>query len=231
MIIITEREVERHLSTRECVEAMRAAMIAVSSGETHLPIRQFMPIDGAPGKMAMMPGVLGAPWCFGVKLVCKYERAPDSPYGTHVGVVLVFDAEQGAPLAMIEGSSLTAIRTAAASALATDLLARADAHRLLVLGCGEQARRHVHAMRAVREVREVAVWGRRKARAEAFADEVGAAEGLAITVAGDLAEAAGRADLICTTTSAPAPILQGAWLSRGAHVNLVGSAVATTAEA
>ena len=235
MKIITEAQVEAHLSTPDCIDAMRRAMIAVSKGETHLPIRQFMPVSGAPGKMAIMPGVVGgpqdAPWCFGIKLVCKYEREPDSPYGTHVGMVLVFDAEKGLPLAMIEGSSLTAIRTAAASAMATDLLARKDASKLLVLGCGEQALRHIRSMRAVRNIDSVSVWGRNKERSIAFAKSVGEQENIMIEVIDNLQEAAGAADLICTTTSAKEPILKGEWLSHGVHVNLVGSAIPTTAEA
>lgn len=234
MKIITEAQVEAHLSTPECIDAMRAAMVAVSKGETHLPIRQFMPVNGAPGKMAIMPGVVGgpkdAPWCFGIKLVCKYEREPDSPYGTHVGMVLVFDAEKGLPLAIIEGSSLTAIRTAAASAMATDLLARKDAKQLLVLGCGEQAARHIRSMRAVRKIENVAVWGRSNERSLSFAKSVSEQESIAINVVDDLAEAVGAADLICTTTSAKEPILKGEWLSPGVHVNLVGSAIPTTAE-
>ena len=234
MKIITERDVETHLSTPECIDAMRTAMIAVSKGETHLPIRQFMPVNGAPGKMAIMPGVVGgktrAPWCFGIKLVCKYEREPDSPYGTHVGMVLVFDAEHGLPLAMIEGSSLTAIRTAAASAMATDLLARKDASRLLIVGCGEQAVRHVHSMRAVRNIKSITVWGRNKKRCNEFAETVGEREGVNVTVADNLPDAVRAADLICTTTSAKEPFLKGEWLSPGTHVNLVGSAIPSTAE-
>ncbi|MEO1554476.1 MAG: ornithine cyclodeaminase family protein, partial [Pseudomonadota bacterium] len=117
MKIITEAQVEQYLTLPECITAMREAMIAVSSGETVLPIRQFMPIPDTQGKMAIMPGAIESPACFGIKLVCKYVREPDSPLGTHVGMVLIFDSEKGVPLAMIEGASLTAIRTSAASAM------------------------------------------------------------------------------------------------------------------
>lgn len=231
MKIITESMVERHLSMPACIEAMRTAMIAVSKGDTHLPIRQFMPIENAPGKMAIMPGVIGDPWCFGIKLVCKYVRAPDSPYGTHVGMVLVFDAEHGLPLAMVEGASLTSIRTAAASAMATDHMARKDASNLLVLGCGEQARRHIHAMLAVREISSITVWGRNAERAADFAAKTSEAMGHEVVATDTLEQAVGEADLICTTTSAKAPILFGDWISPGTHINLVGSAIPTTAEA
>lgn len=231
MKIITESMVERHLRMAVCIEAMRTAMIAVSKGDTHLPIRQFMPIENAPGKMAIMPGVIGDPWCFGIKLVCKYVRAPDSPYGTHVGMVLVFDAEHGLPLAMVEGASLTSIRTAAASAMATDILARPDVSNLLIVGCGEQARRHIIAMLAVRNPSSITVWGRDLVKTQDFASGMTAATGRDVCATDDLQSATRKADLICTTTSAKQPILFGDWVSDGAHVNLVGSAIPTTAEA
>lgn len=145
-------------------------------------------------------------------------------------MVLVFDAEKGIPLAMIEGSSLTAIRTAAASAMATDLLAKKDASQLLILGCGEQASRHIHSMRAVRDIKSISVWGRNRDRCAAFVQSVSEIEKIAINVVDNLAEAVSAADIICTTTSAKEPILKGEWLSPGTHVNLVGSAIPTTTE-
>lgn len=235
MLIISQSEVERLLPVSACVDVMRGAMQAVSRGDTTLPIRQFMPVPGAAGKMAIMPGTLGDAAAsddatFGIKLVCKYERPHGDPLGTHVGMVLLFDSAKGIPLAMVEGSSLTAIRTSAASALATDLLARKGATRLAVIGNGEQAMRHVHAMLAVRPIDHITVWGRNPARAEAFADEVAEGTSLAVTRADTTAEAVTDADIICTTTSAKEPVLMGDALHPGQHINLVGSAIPTTAE-
>ncbi|MEQ8514666.1 MAG: ornithine cyclodeaminase family protein, partial [Chromatocurvus sp.] len=209
---------------------LRSAMITVSNGGAELPIRTFMPVGGSEGKMAIMPGALRDPWCFGIKLVAKYPRAADSPYGTHEGMVLLFDAELGLPVALIEGATLTGIRTAAASALATDLLARSDASNLLVIGCGEQARRHVTALRTVRDFREILIWGRSADRAEALANQLSASEGVSVRVAPDLQRAAATADVITTVTSAREPVLHGDWVSPGTHVNLVGSAVPTNRE-
>jgi ornithine cyclodeaminase len=209
---------------------MRRAMIAVSQGRSTLPIRQFMAVPGAPGKLAVMPGTLGDPDCFGIKLVAKYDRPHGDPLGTHVGMVLLFDSAKGVPLAMVEGSSLTAIRTSAASALATDLLARRDATRLAIVGTGEQALRHVAAMQAVRPIAEVRVWGRDPARTAAFANEARAQSGLAVTPADSIAAAIAGADIVCTATSAAAPLVTGAMLAPGQHLNLVGSAIPTTAE-
>lgn len=230
MKIITETMVETHLTMRECISAMRGAMQSVSRGETTLPIRQYMPIPNTQGKMALMPGTITAPDVYGIKLVCKYVRDADSPYGTHVGMVLVFDSETGLPLAMVEGSSLTAIRTAAASALATDVLANPECETLAILGCGEQARRHVHAMLAVRSPRNILVWGRNSSRAKTFANEVGAETGVSISQVESAEDAVTRADLICTTTSSKSPILHGAWVKPGTHVNLVGAAIASSRE-
>lgn len=225
MKIITQSAVEQHLGMPECIEAMRRCMIEVSRGNTHLPIRQFMPVTGADGKLAIMPGVINDPHCFGIKLVCKYLRGPDSPHSSHVGMVMLFDATEGVPLAMIEGSSLTGIRTAAASALATDLLARRDASRLLILGCGEQAQRHITALRCVREISSIQVWGRNSARAEAFAAQAQQREGIPVTVTDDVPRALADSDIVCTVTASADPILSGADLAPGTHLNLVGSAV------
>lgn len=230
MRIITQSDVERLLPVGACVDVMRQAMMATSAGDVTLPIRQFMPIPGAAGKLAIMPGTLGDPACFGIKLVCKYDRPHGDPLGTHVGMVMLFDSIKGIPLAMIEGSSLTAIRTSATSALATDILARKDAKRLAIIGNGEQAMRHVHAMCAVRNISNVSIWGRDLERAEAFANEVNAVTGLPTSAACRAAEAVQDADIICTTTSAKEAVLFGKDLKPGQHVNLVGSAIPTTAE-
>lgn len=230
MLIINRSDVERLLPVKDCVEVMARAMRATSRGEVTLPIRQFMPVPGASGKLAIMPGTLGDPACFGIKLVCKYDRAHGDPLGTHVGMVMLFDSIKGIPLAMVEGSSLTAIRTSAASALATRYLAREDATRLAIIGTGEQAMRHVAAMLAVRTIKQISVWGRDAQRAKSFADKVASCSGLLVSVHGDVADAVERADIICTATSAKTPVLLGADLRPGQHINLVGSAIPTTAE-
>jgi ornithine cyclodeaminase len=235
MRIITRSEVERLLPVDKCLPVMRAAMIAVSRRDVSLPIRQFMPVPGAAGKLALMPGALGTAGksdtaSFGIKLVCKYERPHGDPLGTHVGMVLLFDSARGVPLAMVEGSALTAIRTSAASALATDLLARKDARRLAIIGYGEQAMRHIVAMQQVRAIELVRVWGRDAGRAARFASEASARFAVRVETARSAAEAVADADVICTTTSASEPVLHGADLKPGQHLNLIGSAIPTTAE-
>ncbi|MEP0189936.1 MAG: ornithine cyclodeaminase family protein [Erythrobacter sp.] len=235
MRIIPQSDVERLLPVRACVDVMRRAMIATSQGDVTLPIRQFMPVPGAAGKMAIMPGTLGTAGeavdaSFGIKLVCKYERPQDDPLGTHIGMVMLFDGAKGVPLAMVEGSSLTAIRTSAASALATQFMAREDARKLAIIGNGEQAARHVDAMMAVREVSEITVWGRDLARAKRFAEQTSYRTGLPVTASSSASEAVKGADIICTTTSAKDPVLFGKDLEPGQHINLVGAAIPSSAE-
>lgn len=227
MLVITAAEVEALLPMPAAIEVMRRAMIQVSERRTVLPLRQFMAIPDAPGKLAVMPGYIADPPVFGVKTVAKYTHPPGSPHGSHVGIVQLFDAETGLLLAVIEGGTLTAIRTAAASALATDTLARPGACRLAIIGTGEQARRHVTAMAAVRPIDHVSVWGRNPAHALSFAASLDLPARVAATVESAVADA----DIICTTTPATEPILFGAALRPGTHVNLVGSAIPTTAEA
>ncbi|MFZ4689769.1 MAG: ornithine cyclodeaminase family protein [Polymorphobacter sp.] len=227
MLVITAAEVEALLPMPLAIAAMRSAMVQVSRRAVVLPLRQFMAIPDAPGKLAVMPGYIADPPLFGVKTVAKYAHPPGSPYGSHVGIMQLFDANTGLLLAIIEGGSLTAIRTAAASALATDVLARPGAARLAILGTGEQARRHVAAMREVRPIAHVSVWGRDPAKAAVFA----AGLDLPASAADSVAMSVADADIICTTTPAVEPILFGVDVRPGTHVNLVGSAIPTTAEA
>ncbi len=207
------------------IPLMRTAMAQVSAGGAVLPLRQFMTVPGTAGKMAVMPGALADPATFGVKIVSKFPRVPGDPHGTHVGAVMIFTAENGLPLALIDGASLTEIRTAATSAMATDVLAREDARHLLILGAGEQARAHVTALRLVRAFDHVTIWARDRSKASALAELIGG------SVADNLDSEVAKADVICTTTGAATPILNGVTLVPGVHVNLVGSAVATSAEA
>lgn len=231
MLLISRSQVEAHLAMLDCIGLMRTAMIAVSRGGAAQPLRQYLPIPETTGKMAIMPGALDDPECFGIKLVCKYVRPVDDPLGSHVGMVLLFDSQRGVPLAMIEGSALTGIRTAAASGLATALLARPDATRLALIGTGDQALRHAAAMCAVRPIATITVWGRDRDRAASLCETIEQDFGVAARPCATPAETIAGTDIVCTTTAATTPVLFGADLEPGQHVNLVGAAVATSAEA
>jgi len=144
--------------------------------------------------------------------------------------VLLFEAEHGCPVALLDAAGITAIRTAAASGLATRLLARPEAGDLALLGAGEQARSHLEAMLAVRALRRIRVWARDSYKAAAFAKAEGARHQISIETSATAREAVAGADIICTVTKAREPILLGEWLAPGAHLNVVGSSIASTAE-
>ena len=223
-------EVRKLLPMSACIDLMQKTMIAVSEGRVVLPLRSILAMPGDRGMMGMMPGYLAEPECFGVKLVSLIPRNKPPQYSSHLGLVLLFEAEHGQPVALLDAAEITAIRTAAASGLATRLLARAEAGDLALLGAGEQARSHLEAMLCVRSLRRIRVWARDSDKAKAFAATEGARHHVAIETAATVREAVAGADLICTTTKAREPILHGDWLTPGAHLNIVGSSIAAAAE-
>jgi ornithine cyclodeaminase len=214
----------------ECIELMHRTMSAVSEGRVVLPLRSILVMPGDIGMLGNMPGYLGDPECFGVKLVSLMPRNKPPQYSSHLGIVLLFEVEHGQPVAMLDAAEITAIRTAAASGLATRLLARPDASDLAILGAGEQASGHLAAMLCVRTLRRIRVWGRDPRKAADFAQAEGARHGVTIEVAATARAAVTGADIICTVTKAREPILLGEWIEPGVHLNVVGSSVATTAE-
>jgi ornithine cyclodeaminase/alanine dehydrogenase-like protein (mu-crystallin family) len=143
--VLRAAEIRALLPMRECVELMRGAMIALSEGRAVVPLRSVMAMPDARGMLGNMPGYLADPECFGVKLVSLMPHNDPTRHSSHLGLVLLFESEHGYPVAILDAAKITAIRTAAASGLATDLLARPDAGDLAILGAGEQARSHLVA--------------------------------------------------------------------------------------
>jgi ornithine cyclodeaminase/alanine dehydrogenase-like protein (mu-crystallin family) len=228
--VLRGTEVRQLLPMAECVDLMHRTMIAVSERRVVLPLRSVMVMPGELGMLGNMPGYLADPECFGVKLVSLIPRNKQPQYSSHMGLVLLFEAEHGCPVALLDAAEITAIRTAAASGLATRLLARPDAGDLALLGAGEQAQSHLEAMLAVRALRRVRVWARDGDRAAAFARTEGARHGIVIETAATVPQAVAGADIICTVTKAREPILLGEHIAPGAHLNVVGSSIAATAE-
>jgi ornithine cyclodeaminase len=176
-----------------------------------------------------MPGYLGHAG-LGLKAITIVPGNAGTSHDSHQGVVLLFETVHGAPIAILDASSITEIRTAAVSGVATRALAREDASDLAILGSGVQARSHLRAMRAVRKVARVRVWSRSKESAAAFARRESEAHDVRIEVCESAREAVEGADLVCTTTAAREPVLSGSWLSAGAHVNAVGACFADARE-
>jgi ornithine cyclodeaminase len=229
MRFIDREEVASRLTYEICIPIVRQAMIQFSRGETKQLLRSLIPL--ADGRVfGIMPGAMGDHAPFGAKLISVFPENFAKGIQSHQGLVILFDPETGAPVCAVHAGEITAIRTAAASAVATDALARKDARHLALLGYGEQAQTHARAIRKVRNYESIAVWGRSPERARAFAERMQAELALPVTPAATVREAVADADIICTVTSAPEPILKGEWVRTGTHVNVVGSGYAGPAE-
>jgi ornithine cyclodeaminase/alanine dehydrogenase-like protein (mu-crystallin family) len=229
MRFIDREEVARRLTYEKCIPIVREAMIAFSKGETKQLLRSIIPLSE--GRLfGVMPGALGASAPFGAKLISVFQDNFAKGIQSHQGLVILFDPETGAPVCVVHAGEITAIRTAAASAVATDALGRKDARRLAILGYGEQAATHTRAIGKVRELESIVVWGRSRARAEAFAERMRMELDVPMTSAASVEEAVAKADVVCTVTAAAEPILKGVWVQPGTHINVVGSGFAGPAE-
>ena len=171
MRIIDRDEVRERLTYELCIPLVRAAMIAFSKGQTRQHLRSILPL-GPNGVFGIMPGALGEGEVFGAKLISVFPGNFAKGIQSHQGVVVLFDGESGAPVCIAHAGEITAIRTAAASAVATEALARPESRALAILGYGEQALTHARAMMQVRRISSITVWGRDPGRAEAFAERL-----------------------------------------------------------
>ena len=231
-LLLSGHDVRALLPMNECIGVMEGALRSVTDGSSVLPLRTVMRLDGTPNAFAAMPAVVGkgAGASLGAKIITVFPGNDATPYDSHIGVVLLFDTEHGKLLAIADASSITAIRTSAISGLATRLLAREDAKELAILGAGVLAMPHLEAVRCVREIRRVRVWSRSGDRAKEFAARARKQFDGEIVVSGSTREAVEGADVICTITAARTPVLEGAWLSPGAHVNAVGASLPSARE-
>lgn len=227
--LLNAAAVRELLPMADCIRLMRRAFEMVATGEAIQPVRQAVRHPDGRGLVGWMPGYTTDPEWFGVKVMSVYPANFGTALGSHQGMVLLFEAAHGEPVAILDGREITAIRTAAATAAATDALAPAGARTLGILGYGEQALTHVEALQRVRPFESVLVWGRDPARAQRFAADATQRFGLPVAAAAD-ARTAAACDVVCTTTAAAEPILFGAWLRPGQHLNIVGSSIPTTAE-
>ncbi len=223
MRILDQAQVAALLPMRACIPLMEAALASLSRGEVVLPLRPVLRVPGTRDAFAMMPAYSAALPALGVKMITVFPGNHGTALDSHQGAVLLFDPRDGRLLAMVDASSITAIRTAAVSAVATALLARPDAATLALLGSGVQARTHLEAIALVRPITRVRVWSRTAAHAAAFATWAGRARGASVEVCASAADAVRGADVVCTVTSAREPVLRGDWLEPGMHVNAVGA--------
>lgn len=230
MQLLGAAAIEALLPMSPCIDVVAGAMRAISCGQVLAPLRNVMALQ-SPNAMGIMPGAMPAHGCFGVKVLALYPGNGAKGLPSHAGMVLLFDSASGAPVAVLESNSLTALRTAAASAVATRALARPGSSVLALLGTGHQALWHVRAMREVMPLRRLQLWNHRRDGAQQLMAQLGELGAIEVAVADSPQEALEGADVVCTVSAAREPILHGAWLSPGQHVNLVGASVASAREA
>jgi len=213
-LFLNEEQVREHLRMIELIPAMEKALIDFSAGRVTQPVRSIISIDPPGGFLGLMPAL--TPDGLGLKAVTFYPSNVERGIPTHMATIFLVDPQTGTPLAIMDGRYITEMRTAAVSAVATKLLASPGAKVLAILGSGVQARSHVEALRLVRQFDEIRVWSPTFEHANRFAQEIGA-------TALSAEEAVRDADVIVTVTSSTTPVLKGAWLKPGCHVNAVGA--------
>ena len=227
LVVFDAAAVRAGLDADRLIPVIRDAMIALSGGRVRQNLRSFIGL-GEGRTFALMPAAFSDEGLFGAKLVSVF--ADGAGRKAHEGVVVLFDGHTGVPVCIADAGEITALRTAAASAVATQVLARPDARTLSILGLGRQAAEHIVAIAQVRTLESIRVWGRDLPRAEAFAAEMTALIGLSVSAVASPRAAAENADILCTVTAAVDPILEGAWVMPGAHINVVGSSGPSAAE-
>jgi len=234
VLVLNGEEVTRLLPMPECIQVMRDALAALARGEALVPLRMIMRVPGASGFVGVMPGYIEpgerGDGALGLKAVLVFPANARRGIDTHQGAVLLFEADTGRLSALLDGGAITAIRTAAVSGVATDLLARPDSVELTILGAGVQARTHVEAIAAVRPLRRVRIWSRNPERAAALALEQRSRFDFLVKPEASAEAAVRDADIVATVTASPEPILQRGWLKEGVHINAVGSSIPTSRE-
>jgi len=226
VLILSHRDVLAALPPQACEEAMAAVLAAHARGETYQPLRSVEVPPDAAGFMGLMPAWRGShdgtAAAFGITALCLMPGNPARGLDAHQGTVTLFDGETGAPTAILDASAVTAVRTAAVTAVATGLLARRDARTLAILGAGVQGRAHLRALATVRDFARVYIYAPTRAHAQALAGEA-TVTGPELIVAASAEEAVSGADVVVTATSAREPVLSRDWLKPGTHLSAVGA--------
>ena len=223
-LVLNHDQVAQLLPMLECIEVMQDALSALARGEADQPLRTIFEPDGVHGVMAMMPSFRRSQRpMFGLKAICVFPGNAAKGKDAHQGSVLLFNGETGEPLALMNASAITEIRTGAVSAVATRLLAREDASELAIIGAGVQARSHLAAIACVRKLRRARVASRLLENARKFTDEMQTKHAFPIEPVATAEEAIRGADVIVTATTSHEPVLNREWISQGAHINAVGT--------
>lgn len=232
ILVLNHSDVSSLLSMSECVDVMTEALSALARGEVFQPLRTAAVAPGAKGVLGLMPAYRGGDQpAYGLKAVCVFQGNSARGLDIHQGAVLLFSGDTGRLLALMDASAITAIRTAAVSAIATRLLAREDAVNLAIIGAGVEARTHLESMGYARPIKHCKIASRGGESARQLAIEYAEKVSFPLEAAANVKDAVADADIIVTATTSREPVLDREWIAPGAHINLVGSSVRSMREA
>jgi len=212
----------------DCIDAIERMFKSLANGRILLPLRQVTWLPERTGALASMPGYNGDEGKLGAKIITVFPGNASTEYESHQGTVLLFETKNGRLIAIMDATSITSTRTAAASAVATRALSREDSKILAIIGSGAQAESHLRAIPCIREISTVRIWSRNRDNAKRLSFK--ASKDMKVLVCDDAEQAVRNADIICTTTSSSSPVLEGRWLSEGTHINAVGSSTPNARE-
>lgn len=231
LLVLDTNDVLRLLTTHNCIELMAATLADLARGKFYQPLRMIVRPPEASGLMGLMPAYRSSdPVAYGLKAICVFPENPKMGKDAHQGSVMLFDGKTGELLSLMNASPITAVRTAAVSAVATRLLAREDACELAIVGSGVQARSHLAALACVRPIKRTRVVSRTRANADKFVTEMRAHFSFEITAVHTAQEALDGADIIVTVTNSHEPVIDKRWVSPGAHINAIGTHSAAARE-
>ena len=229
-LFVNKEKIAMLLPMKECIEVMEKMFRSLAAGECLQPLRNIMKLPGNSGLLGMMPGHADKLGVMGIKVITVFHANSEAGLPSHQGIVMLFDAKHGQPLMLFDALEITAIRTAAASAVATKLLSRENSPILAIIGSGEQAKRHIEAMLLVRNIKKINLWSRNEKNAKHLVNELSDEYNLPIHINKNVEQAVEHADIICTVTASKEPVVMGDWIATGTHINAVGSSTASSRE-
>ena len=229
-LFVNKDRIASLLPMEECIEVMEKMFRSLAAGECLQPLRNIMRLPDGRGVLGMMPGHAGKLGVMGIKVISVFHANKEAGFPSHQGIVMLFDAKNGQPLMLFDALEITAIRTAAASAVATKLLSKENSSTLAIIGSGEQAKRHIEAMLVVRNIKQINLWSRNEDNAKHLVNELSAENIIPIHIKKNVQQAVKHAHIICTVTASKEPVVLGDWIAAGTHINAVGSSTALSRE-
>ena len=229
-LFINNEKIASLLPMNECIEVMEKMFCSLAAGECLQPLRNIMMLPDKSGVMGMMPGHSSKLDVMGIKVITVFHANSETGLPSHQGIVILFDAKNGTPLMFFDALEITAIRTAAASAVATKILSRKNSSTLAIIGSGEQAKRHIESILLVRNIKQVYLWSRNPQNAKELAEKTISKYSIPVTTTATVKEAIMNADIVCTVTASKEPVVAGEWIAAGTHINAVGSSVRSARE-